>query len=494
MSVLFLAYFMTLSVVLPRLFVPTGRPIWAIVFWELLTVGLAIDLAESTCLLFSHTPKIPPQLRSLEKRPTVALLMLTCDDVVLEPLLRLRDQTYENVSLFVLDDSSQQSSKDEIDRSGYKVVRRDGRRGFKAGSVNSWLRTFGNDYDYFVLLDSDSILPADCVERLLWYGEHPSNQDVAIFNTLPHCWNTGRRFPRLLSSVLPIQNWIRLRIDNLSVTTFSTGHNNLHRTQAVLEVGGFNEDFVAEDIVLSLTLLQHGFRSVLTDVVASDAEPEHIFSFVRRQQRWAAQTIQAANGSWGTLPLCVRFQLFKLVWMYLGVFLYPVWALAAAWGTTSRFADLASIGGAFITKGGVGAGSMMRIVVPLVLPLLMFLLKTPIAFAAGVRLRDFLVHLVFSWNVAFYSMFGVVSAAAHALIQRDLRFEVTDKRLRGVTIREVLLRQPMLAPFLVLVAMGLCQNIVGLVLALPWFTMLFLCQLVMYCSHDGYRQPRSGAI
>src|SRR5262249_4934649 len=144
-------------------------------------------------------------------------------------------------------------------------------------------------------------------------------------------------------SINPLRNWCRLRLENLDSTTLSFGHNNLHRSSSVLQAGGFNETLIAEDVALSLTLLNHGYRSVLTDVTGFEAEPELVFSFLRRQRRWAAQTIQVANASWPRLPLSVRYRLFKLLWGYIGIFLYPVWFLLAAWGAKSTWSDAQSV-------------------------------------------------------------------------------------------------------------------------------------------------------
>jgi cellulose synthase/poly-beta-1,6-N-acetylglucosamine synthase-like glycosyltransferase len=478
---LFFIYFAGLAVLLPATLLPIGTPTWLIIFLEILSVRIAIDLAELTCIFMAGRPRLPARLDALVSRPRVALVMVVCDDLVPVAAALLAGQTYPTTSVFILDDSSNECSRALVDALGFPVLRRGSRSGFKAGNLNNWLRIYGREFEYFVILDSDSILPLGCVQDLLHYAEHPANQKIAIFNTLPECWNDKARFPRLLSCVTPMRNWMRLRLDNLAATTLSTGHNNLHRTSAVLQAGGFNERLIAEDIALTLSLQQHGFRSVLTNVIAFEAEPEHIFSFVRRQGRWAAQAVQAASVKWGQLPLSARYQLFTLVWKYLGFFPYLAWALLTAWGAKSAWRDVVLFTEQMVLLRS-WAGALHILILP-ALPLLISGAQFVIVRRSGVRLHIFGCHLLFCWILAFYSMFATCGAIVNALLGRKLGFRVTDKRERLVTFREVVIAQPLLGPFLLLVALGLRHNVAALVFALPWFCMLFACPLAVYWSH-----------
>jgi membrane glycosyltransferase len=478
--VLFLTYSAALSAFVLLVFAPTS--LFTLVLLELLTIGIAIDLSDYTCLLAMREPLLPQRLEAIEGQPRVALLMVVCDDLVPEALAQLGSQRYPNTTVFVLDDSIQDQNRLTVDQLRFNVLRRDSQGGAKAGNLNHWLSLFGKSYDYFVVLDSDSILPTDFVERMLLYAEHPANQGIAVFNSLPQCWNRDRRFPRLLSSARPLQNWLRLRLENLEVTTLSSGHNNLHRTSAVVEVAGFAENLIAEDIALSLSLLGRGYRSVLTDVCASEAEPEHIFSFVRRQRRWATQTIQAASASWGQLPLSVRFRLFKLVWGYLTVFLYPAWFLIVAWGTSSTWTDLKTITMLLSSNRGwpsTGPRALMTLLLAMALNVAIL----PLLKASGVRVRDFALHLFFAWTLAFYSMFEIAAASALALVGNGSRFHVTDKSTRQVTLPEILRYQPLLALFLLIIGLGLSHNVVSLIFAFPWVCLLFGCPLVVFWAH-----------
>src|SRR2546428_1013201 len=82
---------------------------------------------------------------------------------------------------------------------GFRLLRRPNREAFKAGAINNWLRAYGSEYDYLVLLDADSALPPDWVGHALRYAEHPDNADLAIFQGMVNIWNTDRPFPGALA-------------------------------------------------------------------------------------------------------------------------------------------------------------------------------------------------------------------------------------------------------------------------------------------------------
>jgi len=116
----------------------------------------------------------------------------------------------------------------------------------------------------------------------------------------------------VISAAAPVENWVRLRLANRLRSIFSAGHNNLHRTRAILEVGGFDEAFLSEDIAVTLKLVRAGYSSKLVNLVGFESEPETIFAYSSRLQRWAKQTVQILRADWRGAPLSLRFQLLRL--------------------------------------------------------------------------------------------------------------------------------------------------------------------------------------
>ena len=190
---IFAACLFLFGVFLPPLLITIATPLWVLVLLECMLVSIAFQLSEIIAALFLSKRDLP-RLTHLDRRPSVALLYLICDDLVQEALTHLGRQSHEETTVFVLDDSREPA--EELAGGSYTIVRRAGRSGHKAGSINNWLRLHGANHDYFVILDSDSILPDDFVQMALLYAEHPENGRVAIFNTLSLSWNTAAPFAR----------------------------------------------------------------------------------------------------------------------------------------------------------------------------------------------------------------------------------------------------------------------------------------------------------
>src|SRR2546428_693988 len=104
-----------------------------------------------------------PVLDRLPRQPRVAVLYATMNDVVPTCVRAIR-QAYP-CDVYILDDSSDPAKRMIVDRlaveMGFRLLRRPNREAFKAGAINNWLRAYGSEYDYLVLLDADSALPPD---------------------------------------------------------------------------------------------------------------------------------------------------------------------------------------------------------------------------------------------------------------------------------------------------------------------------------------------
>src|SRR3989449_7567634 len=207
-----------------------------------------------------------PALDRLERQPKVALLYTTMNDVVPDCLRAVRQDV--PVDVFVLDDSSDPAKRALVDRVAGEVkatvLRRQTRKGFKAGAINAWLRVHGTEYEYFVLLDADSLLPADWVRHALRYAEHPDNADLAIFQGMINIWNTDVKFAGALAPahVLSHDEWERKLAGYLgSIVCY--GHNVLIRTRPVLELGGVTGGDVSQGFRTAVGLASQGPRSAL---------------------------------------------------------------------------------------------------------------------------------------------------------------------------------------------------------------------------------------
>lgn len=479
----FLTLFGSLTVLLRNLFTGPECGLYVVLLLQLAILTISLDLSELTSAAFADQCDLPC-LNRIDDCPSVAVLFLVCDDLVTTTLDRLGHQSYPHADIFILDDSKNPGTKRLLDAARFRIVRREDGTGYKAGSLNNWLRHYGSRYKYFVVLDSDSIIPSDFVERIVRYAEHPDNRHVAIFNTLQQCWNRHSRFARISSTLMPIQNWIRIRLANRNASVLSSGHNNLHRTEAILGVGGFDERFIAEDIAITLRLFRAGYTSKVVNLVAYEAEPENIFSYMGRMTRWVKQTVQIHRAEWRDMPLALRFQLFRLAGSYVGAFGYPLWAGLAAWSSTFLHGEIETT----IAGVGLGGSAGLRALAPLgaamILPALSLFPRVPLAIRLGIPLRDYFKTCLLLVAIGSYTMLAMCRAQIVAAATSRLMFCVTKKERHGVTFGSIIRHEWQLLPFWLVVVVGIWQKRGAFSFVDAWFIVLFCAPLIIFLFHD----------
>jgi cellulose synthase/poly-beta-1,6-N-acetylglucosamine synthase-like glycosyltransferase len=313
------------------------RYISSVIFFlgfELIFIGIAYDITESIFALFSR-PRKTPSLPVLKSHPPVAILMTVCDDARPSRWATLY-QNYPNCDIFILDDSKTPEQQSLVNQSGHTVVRRPDRHAFKAGNLNYWLNMYGAKYKYAAILDSDSRISCDFLDKLVAFAEHPDNQKIAVFQSHIFPVDAETLFARVLGSMARLRFYVSERFANRAGLVLSWGHNQLIRTDVVRQIGGFCEEISPEDTALSLTLSQVGYSTRLVNVISYDTDPPNILTFTRRAVRWAGQTAEVFSRPWNEasfrlkLLLCYHLYTYTIHNVYIGLL------LLTAWGFDSR--------------------------------------------------------------------------------------------------------------------------------------------------------------
>jgi hypothetical protein len=273
------------------------NPSW-LVFGAVVGIPIADRLSGMLLFLVARNAAVPPRLASLQTRPRVALLYCTRDDAVLECLTLLKYQRYDNLDIFIMDDSETEYYRELTNSSGYTIVRRPDRQGFKAGNINYWLRNWGKLFDYFVILDADSVLPPDFVEQMLMYGEHPENSHIALFESRILGWAPTSALQQAQAVQLEMASNASIRLSNRLGVTLSNGHNNLCRTSHLISVGGFDERYVSEDQATTLNLIALGLSCYIVDVTSYEIVPPSLSALKRRTRRWVRNDLQLMSHPW----------------------------------------------------------------------------------------------------------------------------------------------------------------------------------------------------
>lgn len=303
-----------------------------------LFLGAAYGLTRHVTALVTRGQTLPA-LATLSRKPRVAMLYTTMNDVVPECLLAVVQD--HPVDVFVLDDSSDPEARrvvDEISKArGYTVVRRSERRGFKAGAINDWFRQSGSAYDYLVLLDADSYLPSDWVREALRYAEHPANGKVAVFQGLINIWNFDTEFVATLAPMSRVGQYVwEERLGNALDAVFCYGHNALLRVSALKEIGGFVEGYVSEDFATAIAMGDRGWHCRFVPLHTYEAMPENVRGFIRRQNKWTRGAMEFIHlSSQSKLPASRKFHLWQTPYGHFTNLLLPVGMFLTIYGYTS---------------------------------------------------------------------------------------------------------------------------------------------------------------
>lgn len=297
-------------------------------------------------------PVVVPVRADRSASPRVALLYCTCDDFSADSLRRSMAQRYSNYETVILDDSRKPESMAEIDRfatdHGVRVVRRPNRVGFKAGNLNNYLRSA--DYDYFVILDSDEIIPPDYIDRSLDYFAHYDNAGIVQAN---HCATRNRNDFMRTFAIGVDSHWIAYQsVKNRHGFLSLLGHGAMVSRSCYEAAGGF-PSVVAEDLCFSIAARDAGYYTVFAaDIRCEEEFPISYHAFKKRHSKWTqgnmefikrySRVILSSRMTWFekldimlftySLPLTALFSLYVVIHVMilpaLGYsVLYPAWML-----------------------------------------------------------------------------------------------------------------------------------------------------------------------
>lgn len=441
-----------------------------------------------------------PVLDRLRRTPKVAILYATMNDVVRECVRAIR-QTYP-CDVFVLDDSSDPAKRAIVDalsaEMGFRVLRRPDRDAFKAGAINNWLRSFGPAYDYFVLLDADSVLPPDWVEQALRYAEHPDNADLAIFQGMVNIWNTDRPFPGALAPAHAVSQdeWERKLAGYLG-TVVCYGHNVLIRTPPVLAIGGFDERYVSEDFATAVKLADAGHGSTFVPLHSWEAMPENVRGFIKRQNKWTRGSMEFFSFvPSAKIPWHKKVVLLMIPWGHLAYVAIFAAILLAVFGRVSSLNAFVAFGQNLVSAPleYIWSIPLFRFIILLTLVTSAFTLAKIVQ--VRLRLFDFYRARTLSRAIGAIMLPHEVRSMVYYLIDRRRRFPVTPKDEPPMTMREILSIGRGTVALFGLLSLGLLWlNPVGLYYNVLWLVPFYTSPIVLhhYCGpHTGPKAYANG--
>ena len=282
----------------------------------------------------------------------VVAVYCTFNDFSRDSLEACMHQDYPNVEFVILDDSTQESYKQQIDdfaaEKNIEVVRRIDKSGFKAGNLNNYLKTA--EYDFFIILDSDEVIPSNFVTRSLDYFAHYPNAGIVQGN---HVATRNRnKFMRIFAigvdSHWPTYQTVKHHHGFLSLQP----HGAMISHECYTAAGGFPH-LVAEDLCMSIEARNKGYYTAFAqDIICQEEYPISYLAFKKRHNKWTQGNMEFIKKYTGriikskmtwfekldivlftySLPLSAFFALYIIINVVLLPVLnysvtYPVWLL-----------------------------------------------------------------------------------------------------------------------------------------------------------------------
>lgn len=363
--------------------------------------------------------------------PRFLLLYCTCNDFNAKALSACMKQNYPNFTTVILDDSSDERYMDEIDafkdRYGRRVevVRRAEHKGYKAGNLNHYL-SGRTDYDYFVVLDSDEVIPQDYMRQVLKYFNFNANCGAVQAR---HKAQDGENVFQHLMGLSVGSNGATVQIiKNFYGANSLIGHGMTISRACYEKTGGFPL-VVAEDISFAVEIKNAGMDIIYApDILCFEEFPADYVSLKKRQCKWTQGNLEYMKKYDKDINHCKMkwFEKFDIKLSHYSLPIVPVLSMLLAICT--------------LALGGLGY-PVIRYSVGIYVIMIVFLCSPmiPDLFVYHSDRKGLLLIPYFIVNVATYASLGpmMIRTVFLGLCGRKAVFLVTPKQAKKFTVGEI---------------------------------------------------------
>lgn len=353
--------------------------------------------------------------------PSVALLYVTCNDFSPESLSASVRQDYPGCTPVILDDSTRPAYREAVDayarEHGIQVVRRPDRKGFKAGNINNYLRGEGQHFGFFVIIDSDEIIPPGFVRRCLdYFADDPCVGIVQANHVATRNRTTFMRtFAPGVDAHWPAYQAVKARYGFMSLL----GHGAMISRDAYEAAGGFPH-IVAEDIGLAIQARLTGYRTAFAqDVTCEEEFPPDYAAFEKRHRKWTEGNMEFIRTFTPVILFSRGLAWYEKLDIVLFTFSLPL---------TGVFSLYVLANAVFFPLAGFAYHYPLWMLAPTVMFLLAPMMNDALTFARRpkARLLSYLAHSV----VLFGSMYFTSLVASLRTVFGGSMFHVTPKKAR----------------------------------------------------------------
>ncbi len=288
--------------------------------------------------LFGHirerVRRTPPDRDELSV--TVLIPAFNEERVIVTSITRILASTHQKLDVIVIDDGSTDGTSEAV-RGAFggepRVKLITARNGGKARATNLGLQRAAGDI--VVVLDADTQFEPKTISRLVRWFADPKIGAVAGNAKVGNRINMLTRWQAL--EYITAQNLERRALATLGCITVVPGAVGAWRREAIVNLGGFPVDTLAEDQDLTIQVQREGGKVVFdASAIAWTEAPDTVAGLAKQRFRWAFGTLQcmwkhrrmSLNPRYGALGL---------------VALPQVWLFQIALALVSPLVDLALI-------------------------------------------------------------------------------------------------------------------------------------------------------
>jgi cellulose synthase/poly-beta-1,6-N-acetylglucosamine synthase-like glycosyltransferase len=267
---------------------------------------------------------------------TMVSIIVPCygeEKVIKASLQSLKNQTYRNYEIIVVDDGSTDNTyliakSMEFIGKGKRLKTFTKPNAGKAEALNFGIEKSRGDL--ILSVDADSRLSPDALELMVGYFNDP---DIGAVAGSVYVINQDTMWTKLQAlEYVQGLNLVRNGQAFLQLVNIIPGPIGMFRKSAVLEVGGYQNDTYAEDCDLTLHLIDKDYKiDYEIDAVSYTEAPEELLTLLKQRYRWTRGILQSIMKHKDKLwKLHKNFSMSMVVWyMFFEAILWPIASILA---------------------------------------------------------------------------------------------------------------------------------------------------------------------
>ncbi|RLI97330.1 MAG: hypothetical protein DRO99_03150, partial [Candidatus Aenigmatarchaeota archaeon] len=208
----------------------------------------------------------------------------------------------------------------------------------KAYSLNRAIKVCKGDY--IACVDADSMVEPSILKKMIGYFGDPS---IGAVTPALKIWKPKNFLEKAQYAEYLLNIFLRKMLSFLDAVHVTPGVFSLYRKDVLLEIGGFEEDNLTEDMEIALKIHKHGYK-IENELSAESYTicPAKWMELYRQRLRWYRGAIQNAikyrhmifNKEYGNLGVFFFPANFLAIFIIIGIFFVTAWNYANVAATT----------------------------------------------------------------------------------------------------------------------------------------------------------------